>query len=1096
MLRLRQMAGQTILLTMFTVLLGLVSVISEEREESTGKEVEEAGGGDRLEEWLYRQRAYPLETIPAGAGERMLEQLAQLETGSAPLLQQMATGTNEPFWLPIGPEPIISGQTYGFPRSNVSGRISTLAIDPRYDGVNNRTIYLGGAQGGVWKSEDGGDNWSPLTDDQSSQAVGAIAIDPKSPETIYVGLGEGSRCALCYYGSGLLKSTNGGRDWRLITGPPSATSPNRLAFVNAAFTKIAVDPVTPSTVYATTTYGYTAHATSSAEQVPAGQVGLWRSTDGGENWTNLDPGSTNGVFSAHDVVIDPLNPNNVFVGMRTIGLFRSASKGAPGSWQRMTTGLPDVGVNPSGSGSTSPYRRVALTIGPPVPPSTASTLYAAFAAPNDELLGIYRSIDGGNTWAIVTSPQKLGQANYNLDIAVDPSDGNVVYYGTSTNSTVSGGTLWRSLDGGTSWQDISVGASGGGLHPDTHRITLSRNRPATLFTGNDGGVWRTDNAKSGGVNWFQLNDSLNLTQFMSLALHPTSPDILYGGTQDNGTNLYQGNIGWDHIADGDGGYVLVDQADPRVVYHTFYNINNKDERPQIGPRVSTNRGLFGTWSSRGCFGCTTAVVGNFNPSDRVAFYAPMAQNTAFTSNGNVVYFGTHRLYRTATRGSSWTGLGASTDGFGADLTKGEGVITAIAAFPQLNQSVSPPGETVWVGTNDGNIQVTNNAGGGATTTFTNVTKSPLPNRFISEIALDPGNQQRAVVVFSGFDQNTPTTPGHVFLTTNQGQSWSNISGNLPDVPVTSVAINPTNPNTIYIGTDLGVFQTTDSGQTWFRPGYGLPRIATFAVRYHAATNTLFAATHGRGIFQLTLPGSLSTVSAASYSPAGGAPESIVSAFGSDLGSSNSSAGGIPLPTRLGGTRVAVRDSLGLTRYSPLFYVSSGQINFLIPAGTASGEARITVTTSFGAASSGIFNVTSTSPAIFSANSSGSGVVAGYVLRSQTDGSFTAISIIRYDTALNRYVSVPLEPGGGSSTSFLVLFGTGIRNLTSLSSVSATIGGLNAPVSYAGPQGFFVGVDQVNLQLPSNISALSGRGEVPIVLNVDGRASNTVTISIK
>lgn len=1098
MVSLKQLIGQIVMLTTLGALLGLVTNVRLDKEDTSGGEMEEAGGGGRLEEWLYRQRAYPLDEIPNGAGERMLEQLDKLESGSGAMLQRTISGANNPFWLPLGPEPIISGQTFGFPRNNVSGRISALAIDPRYDGVTNRTVYIGGAQGGIWKSEDGGETWNSLTDDQSSQAVGAIAIDPQSPDTIYVGLGEGSRCALCYYGSGLLKSTNGGQSWRLITGPASSSNPNRPAFVNVAFTGIAIDPATPSTLYATTTYGYTAHATSSAEQAPAGQVGVWKSTDGGESWVNPDPGGTNGVFSAHDIVVDPLNSNTVFAGMRTIGIFRSQSKGAPGSWQLLTNGLPDLGANPGGSGSASPYRRVALAIGAPVAPSTLSTIYAAFAAPNDDLLGIYRSYDAGNSWTIVTTPQKQGQANYNLDLAVDPMDGNTLYYGTSTNSTVSGGTLWRSRDGGNTWQDISVGSTGGGLHPDTHRIGLSRVNTNILFTGNDGGVWRTDNAKSDGVGWKQSNDTLNLTQFMSLALHPTNPDIVYGGTQDNGTNLYQGNIGWEHVADGDGGYVLVDQSDPRVVYHTYYNINNKTEKAQIGPRVSTNRGLYGTWSSRGCFGCTTAVVGNFNPADRVAFYAPMAQNTAFTSsNGNVVYFGTHRLYRTATRGLSWTGLGASSDGFGTDLTKGNGVISAIAASPQLNQSVTPPGETVWVGTSDGNVQVTTNAGAGSGATFTDVTKGPLPNRFVSEIAVDPNNQQRAVVVYSGFDVNTPTTPGHVFLTTNLGQSWTNISGNLPDVPVTSVAINTSDPNIIYIGTDLGVFQSVDGGLNWDRPGYGLPRVATFAVRYHSATNSLFAATHGRGIYKLVLPTGLSTVSAASYSPVGAAPESIVSAFGVDLGGGNNNATGVPLPTRLGGTRVAVRDSLGMTRYSPLFYVGTGQVNFLIPTATSPGEARVTVMTSSGAASSGTLNIGPTNPAIFSANSSGSGVAAGYVLRFQPNGSYTSLSIIRFDTILNRYVTVPLEPSGAGSTSFLVLFGTGIRNRSSLASVTASIGGLtNLPVEYAGPQNYYVGVDQVNLKLPESISTLSGRGEVPIMLKVDGLTSNAVTMSVK
>jgi uncharacterized protein (TIGR03437 family) len=162
--------------------------------------------------------------------------------------------------------------------------------------------------------------------------------------------------------------------------------------------------------------------------------------------------------------------------------------------------------------------------------------------------------------------------------------------------------------------------------------------------------------------------------------------------------------------------------------------------------------------------------------------------------------------------------------------------------------------------------------------------------------------------------------------------------------------------------------------------------------------------------------------------------------------------------------VAVRDSLGLTRYSPLFYASPGQINFLVPAGTAPGEARVTVITGFGASSSGTLNVGDINPGLFSANSSGSGVVAGYVLRYQADGSSNYVSILNYDNTLRRYVPVPLEPSGGTTT-YLVIFGTGIRNRTSLANVSATVGGLSSRVGYAGPQGFYAGLDQVNLSCP-------------------------------
>jgi hypothetical protein len=186
-------------------------------------------------------------------------------------------------------------------------------------------------------------------------------------------------------------------------------------------------------------------------------------------------------------------------------------------------------------------------------------------------------------------------------------------------------------------------------------------KPTTIFTGNDGGIWRCDNSKSDGVSWSQLNNTLSLSQFVSMALHPTNPNRVYGELQDNGTNMYQGNRQWDHVADGDGGYVIVDQSDPRVVYHTYYNVNIKagdTAGAQIGPRVSVSSGGSGTWVRRRMFRLYDGGGGNFNPNDRVAFYAPMAQNTGFTgTNGNVVYFGTNRIYRTANRGITWTGTG-------------------------------------------------------------------------------------------------------------------------------------------------------------------------------------------------------------------------------------------------------------------------------------------------------------------------------------------------------------------------------------------------------------------------------------------------------
>src|SRR5262249_30440716 len=378
------------------------------------------------------------------------------------------------------------------------------------------------------------------------------------------------------------------------------------------------------------------------------------------------------------------------------------------------------------------------------------------------------------------------------------------------------------------------------------------------------------------------------------------------------------------------------------------------QRPQIGPEISLNGG--NTWSRRGCFGCA-AQAGAFNPAGRVFLFAPMAQATGFPrATRNAIYFCAHRLYRSADQGVTWTGLGASTDGFGADLTKNipdprfadgfPSYISAIAAHPLLDQSANPPnvaGETVWVGAGDGLVQFTTTAGALAGAAFTNVTKPPLPNRYVTGIALDPADQRRAFVTYSGFNTSTPGTQGHVFMTDDQGATWRDISGNLPDTPVNSIAIDPVFTGTLFIGTDLGVFQTLDGGATWIRLGNGMPKVATFVTRYHAATRSIVAATHGRGVYRLTLPSrAVASVSAASFSRTGLAPESMAAAFGSSLATGTAMAATQPLPTSLAGTRLMVKDGAGVFRLAPLFFVSPGQVNYQIPPGVSPGASVITI----------------------------------------------------------------------------------------------------------------------------------------------------------
>jgi len=238
---------------------------------------------------------------------------------------------------------------------------------------------------------------------------------------------------------------------------------------------------------------------------------------------------------------------------------------------------------------------------------------------------------------------------------------------------------------------------------------------------------------------------------------------------------------------------------------------------------------------------------------------------------------------------------------------------------------------------------------------------------------------------------------------------------------------------------------------------------------------------------------LANVSAASYSASALAPEAIIAAFGSELATTMQSAATTPLPTTLAGTRVLVKDSAGTERPAPLFFVSPGQINYQIPPGTAVGLATVTATSGNGRIAVGTIQVAAVAPALFSANADGQGVAAAVALRVKADGTQIYEPVATFDPAQNKFVSRSLDLSPPTDQVFLILFGTGIRYRSSLPSVVAKVGGVDAQVDYAGEQGGFVGLDQVNLRLPQS---LGGRGEVDVVLTIDGHISNAVRVNIR
>ncbi|HMV82584.1 MAG TPA: hypothetical protein PLD20_08940 [Blastocatellia bacterium] len=1040
-------------------------------------EVETGDEKAKADEWFVEQRAYPLKDIPLGARAEAVEQLERTEALRAAELRRLYGAEaaeiieqSQPKWQPLGPQPISNGNT-GTPQRPVSGRATAIALHPNYNGTTNQTLYLGTAQGGIWRTTDNGANWTPIADGEASLAIGSLAIDPTNPNVIYAGTGEGNASGDCYYGAGLLKSTDGGNNWRLISGPLSAIAPQVPAFQGVAIMRVGIDPSNTQTIYlctrTATTYGPSGGGGITG--YAAGQRGVWKSTDGGETWRFLDVAGNNTVVTANDLIFDPQNSSVIYAALNGRGIYRSRNGGD--TWQLLAGGLPSANVG-----------RIDLTLGPPIAPSTFATYYAAIAN-GDGINGIFRSTDNGENWqATPTNPPNIGQAGYNWTFSVDPSDANVMYLGAVN--------FYRSLDGGATWTTQVNGTGDGGVHVDQHDSTVSRANPNIFFLANDGGIWRTDNAKAATIPWVNLNQTLNTVQFQGVAMHPTNPDFLVGGTQDNGTNRFTGTAAWTRIFGGDGGFALVDQSKPNIVWQsTQNNAAAGTTTASFGPRLSTNGG--DSFVDRGCRNCAVAP-GRMNVNDRVRFYSPMNLHTGFAEPNNVIYWGTQRVYRSPDLGVTWTGLGPSADGFGQDLSKGAGTVTVMTAHPKLDNSTTPPGEIVWVGTSDGNVQVTTNAGKLAEAAFTNVTKAPLPNRFITDIAMSPANTNRAYVVYSGFNLATPTTPGHVFVTDNQGASWRDISGDLPDVPVTSVAVDPMIENSLFIGTDIGVFQTTNGGANWVRLSNGMPRVASFMVRYHAATRSIVVATHGRGMFRLNLPDATTTVSAASFSRSALALESIVAAFGNNLATATQAATTLPLPTQLAGTTVRLTDSAGVEHLAPLFFVSPGQVNYLMPAAVAPGNVSVKITSGNGATAFGLETVSRVAPALFTANASGRGVPAAQAVRVR-NGTLTYFPVAQFDSTGNQFVPAEIDLGPATDQVVLALYGSGVRRRSNLSAVRVTVGGVALPADYASEAPGFTGLDQINVLLPRT---LIGRGEVDVTVVVDGLTANTVRIRIK
>jgi len=737
-------------------------------ERGTEREARGTGPGHDPGDWFYAQRADHDGTLPQERFDAALQQV-QVERAAeraVPGAMRAAAG-GALVWQQAGPY-------------NIGGRVTALAV------ASGGTIYLGAANGGVWKSVNAGVNWTCLTDQQPFYSIGALAVDPSNPLTVYCGTGEANGSVDSYDGNGLWRTTDGGASWVNL----GLTTTGRIA-------RVLVDPANPSHVLV---------AAMGRQFSTNPDRGLYQTLDGGATWTRvLYVSDSTGVT---DVVMNPVHPDTMYCATwervrrltyrRTSGpesgVWRSIDRGT--TWTRLSTGLPTP---------TDSVGRIALAVAPTRP----STVYAQVTGGYSLSyagVGFYRSLDGGGTWSRRSSGGAWssnfgGFAWYFGDIGVDPNNPDHVWS--------LGVSLYSSSNGGSSWGSVN-----GALHADQHVIWIDPGNSSHIYEGNDGGFdWTTT-----GSSWTHSAD-LPISQFYDGDVSATNVSAIYGGLQDNSTVMTtSGPTSWTTIQGGDGFHVLVDPVNPNIVFDEYQNCSSGG-----GFYRSTNGGP------------SQSTTSGWVASDRFGWDTPITMNPL---NHNVLLAGSQYVYRSSDNGLTWARINTQ------DLTTDPvsqltyGCITTLA--------ISPADTSVYyAGTDDGKVWRTTNRGA----VWTDITAG-LPGRWVTRVAADPADPQVAYVTLSGFTQDSQAAL--IYRSANQGATWTNISGNLPNFPANDLVVDPTDTQTIFLATDLGVWATRNQGATWYALGAGLPLQAVLGLRLHTATRQLFAFTHGRSAWKLDL----------------------------------------------------------------------------------------------------------------------------------------------------------------------------------------------------------------------------------------------------
>lgn len=729
--------------------------------------------------------------------------------------------------------------------ANMIGRISDFeALDSDFT-----QVLVASASGGVWKSVNAGTTWEPIFDKYGSASIGDVAFFQKNPDIIWVGTGEECPRNSIAWGDGIYKSTDGGKTFTHM-GLKTTHS----------IAKVLTHPDSPDIVYAAAaghTWGY------------SGERGLYKTEDGGQTWTKLTNGlPDDGKTGAIDLVMHPENPAVLYVGFwqrirqpwrfdsggPNSGIYKSTDSGA--TWAKLTNGLPegDLGRIGLAISRSNPAVLMAMVEHSYQPQRTIREEQTQ--KPNPEFddmtklgTGMYRSEDGGASWMYMNRTNT--RPFYYSHIYINPFDDKLVYYLATS--------MQYSEDGGKTLKTIQ------GLHPDFHTMWLDPTNKNRFYVGQDGGASITHDH---GNTWI-LFDNLCAAQFYAVSADSRDPYYVYGGLQDNGTwcgpsMSREGMIltdFWYNIGGGDGFYTQNDPTDWRIAYAESQggNIMRVNVETRETARIRPSQQTTYNWKD------------HIPPAKKKAQAEPQQQPSQFgrqpspfrfnwsspilisPHNASTLYFGGDHLFKSINRGDNWTIISPDlstndpekhsrpTGGITLDQTGAEThcTITTISESP-----ITP--RILWIGTDDGNVQLSRNDGASWTNVRGNVPDVPQ-GIWVSRVEASRFSEGTCYLTFEG--HRSDLFAPFVFKTTDFGQTWTNITSNLPeDGPVYVIREDLKNKNLLFVGTEFAVFFSKDGGNKWTKLNQNMPTVAFHDLYIHPRENDLIAGTHGRGIW--------------------------------------------------------------------------------------------------------------------------------------------------------------------------------------------------------------------------------------------------------